>query len=462
MTKKQQSQVLVISILASLVAFLDGSVVNVALPAITNELGGGLALQQWVVNAYLLALGSLILIAGSLSDIFGRKKTLAAGLVGFGVSSLLCAAASSGEMLIAARALQGVFGALLVPGSLALIISAFSGATQGKAIGTWTAWTGMAFLVGPLVGGILVDVASWRWIFAINVVPIAATLWLLGRLDVLENNKERTKVDATGAALCALGLGGVVFALIEQSRYGWDSPFILAPFIIGAVLLAVFIAYERRIASPMLPLELFKVRNFSVGNVATVAIYAALSVATFLVTIFVQQVGGYSALQAGLALMPVTIIMFVLSPRFGELAGKHGPRLFMAVGPMIAAAGFLLMLTVDQSVTYWTQLLPGVLLFGVGLSTTVAPLTAAVLADINQKNAGVGSAVNNAIARIAGLLATAAIGLLAGTQLHLAGFENGIVASAVLLVLGGLVAAIGIRNPRKPQPAPEVEMPVQV
>lgn len=438
--------VIVVSILASLVAFLDGSVVNVALPAMVRELGGGLVLQQWVVNAYLLTLGSLILVAGSLSDLFGRKKILAVGLIGFGVASLLCAAAPSGEVLIAARAIQGVFGALLVPSSLALIISAFSGPAQGKAIGTWTAWTGIAFVIGPLLGGALVDIGSWRFIFVINIIPILITLWLLARLTIQEEIRTSTKVDSFGAGLCALSLGGVVYALIEQGNYGWYNPAIWLPFVIGLLLLGIFFRHEHRANSPMLPLELFKVRNFTVGNIATIAIYGGLSIATFLIAIFVQQVGGYSAFMAGMALLPITIIMFLFSPQTGKLTSRYGPRLFMTIGPIVAGGGFLLMLLVDQSVAYWTQLFPGVVLFGFGLALTVAPLTAAVLADIKPQHAGVGSAINNAIARIAGLLTTSAIGIITGAQINVLGFEKGIIATALLLIGGGIVAAIGIRN----------------
>ena len=445
MNSGQQKLVLWISILASFVAFLDGSVINVALAAIQHEFGGNLTVQQWVVDAYLITLGSLMLIAGSLSDIFGRKKVLGAGLIGFGVTSLLCAAAPTSEFLIVSRALQGVAGALLVPSSLALIISAFSGAAQGKAIGSWTAWTGISFIVGPLVGGLLVDAGSWRWIFAINVIPIAVTLWLMARLKLAEKRDTKTALDIWGAGLCAVGLGGSVFALIEQPNYGWGAPIIYVPLVIGVFSLAAFIWYERRAKQPMLPLGLFNTRNFAVGNVATLAIYAALSLATFIIAIFVQQVGGYSATQAGLALMPITIIMFFLSSRFGALAGRFGPRFFMAVGPLVMAGGFLLMLLVDKTVVYWT-LLPGVIVMGLGLSMTVAPLTAAILGSIDSRHAGIGSAVNNAVARIAGLVAIAAIGALVGTSLDVAAFHQSMIATALLLGVGGIVSAIGIRN----------------
>ncbi len=443
---KQQKLVIYISILASFVAFLDGSVINVALPAISSELGGGLTTQQWVVNAYLITLGSLMLVAGSLSDLFGRKKIIALGLWGFAITSLLCAIAPGGVFLIIARALQGAAGALLVPGSLALIISAFAGSAQGKAIGTWTAWTGIAFVVGPLLGGFLVDIGSWRLIFAINIVPIAITLWLMRSLDQKEKI-HKAKVDFTGAVLCGLGLGGPVYALIEQPHYGWSNPLIYGPLLLGIVCFAGFILYERRAPHPMLPLGLFKVRNFLVGNIATFTIYGGLAIALFLVTVFVQQVGNYSAVAAGLSLVPVTLILFALSSRFGALAGRYGPRAFMAGGPILAGIGFLTMLMVDESVNYWTQLLPGVLIFGVGLAITVAPLTTAILGAVDPKYAGIGSAVNNAVARIAGLVGIAVIGVIIGAELDLAGFQRGIMLMALLLFAGGIISAVGIRNP---------------
>lgn len=420
---------------------------NVALPAIMRDLGGGLALQQWVVDAYLVTLGACMLLAGSLSDLYGRQRILMLGLIIFGAASVLCAAAPSGSVLIAMRALQGIGGALLVPSSLAIIIASFSGEAQGKAIGTWTAWTGMAFLFGPLIGGLFVDTASWRLVFAINIIPIATTLWLLEKLDMpREANEQGTGLDTVGALLGVFGLGGMVYGLIEQSRYGWSSSVVLVSLIVGVVLLGIFLWHEQRVKAPMLPLQLFTIRNFSVGNVATFSIYAGLSIATFLLAIFVQQVGGYSAFQAGLALLPVTILMFVLSPRFGALAGRIGPRWFMALGPIIAAIGFMLMLRVDARVSYATQLLPGILVFGTGLSVTVSPLTTAVLGAIASRQAGIASAVNNMVARVAGLLGIAALGLLLGPKLDVQGFHAAIVATAVLLLLGGVVSAIGIQN----------------
>lgn len=444
---KQQRLVIFISILASFVAFLDGSVVNVALPAIVHDFGGGLAVQQWVVDAYMITLGSLMLLAGSLSDLFGRKRILLIGLGLFGITSIFCAVAPSAAMLILSRGLQGIAGALLVPSSLALIISSFSGKSQAKAIGTWTAWTGVAFVIGPLLGGLLVDLWSWRLIFAINVLPIVITVWLMTFLQK-EDRPLRARIDIWGAVLGVVALGGPVYALIEQANYGWDSPVIYLPLIAGVAAAVMFIFHERHTKSPMLPLSLFSVRNFSIGNVATFSIYAGLAVSGFLITIFVQQVGGYSATASGLALLPVTIIMFFLSSRFGLLAGTYGPRWFMALGPTVAGIGFLTMLRMGDSVQYWTQLFPGVIIFGIGLTMTVAPLTSAVLGAIESGQAGIGSAVNNAVSRIAGLVAIAAVGIVMGDAISLTSFRRGIIMIAALLFMGGIISALGIQNPK--------------
>jgi len=443
---KAQKLVLVISVLASFVAFLDGSIINVALPAIVRDLGGGLSSQQWIVDAYLITLGSLILLAGSLSDLFGRRKVLAVGLTGFGAASLLCAIAPNSTFLIVARALQGIAGALIVPSSLALIMSSFEGSAKGKAIGMWTGWTGIAFIIGPLLGGLLVDSGSWRLIFAINVLPIVATIWLMGKLEGGERLVKRPKVDVLGAVLGVVGLGGPVYALIEQSRYGWNSPSIYLPLIVGLVSLGYFLWHEDHTKNPMLPLSLFSHRNFAIGNIATVAIYGALALATLLVSVFMQQVGKYSATKSGLALMPVTLIMTFFSGKVGSLSGKFGSRLFMGVGPIIAGIGFLTMLRVEENINYISHLLPGVLLYGVGLTITVSPLVSAILGAIDTKQAGIGSAVNNAAARIAGLVAIALLGVIVGGQIDLNGFHRGVAATAGLMFLGGIISLIGIEN----------------
>lgn len=449
-----QRLVLIVAVLSAFVAFLDGTVITVALPAITRELGGGLVTQQWVMDAYLITLGSIILLAGSLSDVFGRKKVLFWGLLGFGVSSLICAIAPTAGVLIGARALQGVAGALLVPSSLALILSTFSGPAQAKAIGSWTAWTSTAFLAGPLIGGLLVDLVSWRLVFAINVVPIAVTLVLLARLPHDKPAAAGSRVDVTGAMLGIVGLGLPVFALIEQSNFGWTSPVILVPAIIGAVSFVLFILHERRTAQPMMPLSLFRVRNFSVGNVSTFFVYGALSLGTFLLAVFLQQVAGYSATLAGLSTLPTTIISIALSTQIGRLAGTFGSRLFMFVGPIVAGVGFLLLLRVTDSADYWPEVFPGIVVFGLGMTITVAPLTSAILGSIEQSRAGIASAVNNAVSRVAGLISVAAAGLIVGSSLDVDGFHRAAIVTGVLLIVGGVISGIGIVNPRRTD-APE-------
>lgn len=445
---RNQKLVLVVATLGSFVAFLDGSVVTVALPAISAELGGGLSTQQWVVDAYLITLGALILVAGSISDLFGRIRVLRWGLIGFGVASVLCAVAPTAEFLVVARGLQGVGGALLVPSSLALIMSNFRGPARGTAIGLWTAWTSAAFVAGPLVGGLFVDLLSWRLVFAINLLPIVVTVVLLAVLKQKDEAQPGARVDLLGAVLAVVGVGAPVFALIEQGNFGWESPVIYLPLIVGVLVFFAFLWRQWMASHPMMPLSLFTVRNFAMGNLATAAIYAALALGGFLITVFLQQVGNYPATLAGLALLPQTIILIILSSRFGTLAGKHGPRLFMTLGPALAGVGTLLMLAVDSDIDYWTQLLPGVLLWGLGLAVTVAPLTTAILGAIDERQAGIGSAINNAISRVAGLVAVAALGIIVGHELDLEGFHRGLIATAVLLFFGAAISWLGVRNPQ--------------
>lgn len=443
---KRQFYILVIAILASFVAFLDGSVVGVALPSISEQLGGGLLTQQWVNDAYLITLGSLILAAGSLSDIFGRKRILTVGLYGFMAASLLCAVAPSSLFLILARGLQGIAGALLVPSSLAIIIDVFSGKMQAKAIGSWTAWTGVAFIIGPLLGGLLVDLVSWRLVFAINVIPIVFALLLLRKVNIASGKQKYTQVDYAGIILGVIALGGVVYALIEQGHYGWKNPLIYGTFVIGLLAAIVFTLHERRTAHPMLPFEIFKNRNFNAGNLATFFIYSALSLQGFLLVIFLQQVAGYSATAAGMASIPITALLLFLSSRFGAISGIYGPRLFMTIGPIISGLGTLMMLSVRMPVHFMSQILPGVLVFGLGLAMTVAPLTSATLGSVKKSQAGISSAVNNAISRIAGLLAVAVIGMVIGGSITLSGFHAGMVVCGGLLIIGGIMSAIFVRN----------------
>ena len=443
-------------------AFLDGSVVNLALPAIAGDLAhtglAGLALQQWVVDGYLLALGALILVAGAVSDQFGRLNVLRAGLGVFAVASMLCAVAPTGWMLVAARCLQGVGAAFLVPSSLAMINARFTSAAQARAIGTWTAWTGTAFVVGPPLGGLLVDSLSWRWVFGINIIPLAVTLYLTTRLDPDEVGQRRwSQIDFVGATLCAVGLSAAVFALIEQGRLGMTHPAVAGGLVVGLTCLVAFPFWEHRARNPMMPLQLFGSRNFAVGNLATVFLYAAVSLGTLLVALFLQESVGLSATQAGLATLPLPVLSFFLARPFGTLAGLHGPRVYMAVGPIIAAAGFLLLAfsrpAGSASFDFWTQMLPGLVVFGVGLSVTVSPLTAAVLAAVDPAQSGIGSAVNNAVSRIAGLIAVAFVGVIIGAAGDsgfapgdFAGFRHGAVVVAVLFAVAGVVSAVGISN----------------
>jgi EmrB/QacA subfamily drug resistance transporter len=404
---------LVAAVLGSAVVAVDATVVNVALPTIADDLGGGLAGQQWVANAYLLTLSSLILISGSLADLYGERRVFTFGVAGFGLASLLCALAPTVETLVVARALQGVSGALLTPASLAIIVAVFPVSERGAAIGSWTAWGGMGYLIGPLVGGQLVDSTSWRWVFALNVPLVLLTLAMASRFvpPMRKPGREpRSRLDVTGAVLCAIGLAGISFGLIEQPVLGWEDPTVVVPLAGGVLVFVAFIAYELRAAAPMLPLELFARRNFTVANIQTAAMYGGMAVQGFFLVLFLQQVAGFSALESGSTVLFPTLMMFTLSRRFGALADRYGPRWFMTVGPLLVASGFLLMLRLDATTSYFGDVLPAMVLYSLGLAVTVSPLTATVLAEADEHDAGIASAVNNAIARTSGLLATAAVG----------------------------------------------------
>ncbi len=410
---------LLAAIMGSFVVGLDATVVNVALPAIEEDLGGGLAGQQWISNGYLLALASLILIGGSLGDVFGERRVFSIGVLGFGVASIVCAVAPSIEVIVAGRVLQGMFGALLSPAALAVIVTAFPPAQRGAAIGSWTAWSGIATVVGPLVGGQLIDAFSWRWIFALNVPFIAITLVLVAMaVPQRERHGARPPVDWAGALLSFLALAGPTLALIRQPESGWGAPDVIVPGLAGIAFFAIFLWREATTPYPMLPLELFARRNFSAANLQTFSMYAGLSVLFFYLILFLQQVAGYNALEAGLATLPTTAVMFLLSKRAGALADRYGARWFMGGGGVLAALGLLLLLRVDADADYLTQLLPALLVFSVGLAATVAPLTATVLADADEEHAGIASGVNNAVARAAGLLGVAALGAVIAASVH--------------------------------------------
>jgi EmrB/QacA subfamily drug resistance transporter len=452
---RRKQLALVATILGSGIALLDGTIVNVALPSIERDLGGGLAGQQWVVNAYLLTLGALLLLGGSLGDLYGERRVFAIGVATFGIASALCALAPTIELLVAARALQGMTSALLTPASLAVIATTFDDEERGAAIGSWTAWGGMATVIGPLAGGQIVDVASWRWIFAVNVPFVLVTLALIWfAVPAAEVGDERRHVDVLGAMLCALGLAGPVFALVQQPDLGWSHPAVLAGLVGGAIAFALFLLVERRKREPMLPLELFRRRNFAFANAETLLVYAGLSALFFFLVLFLQQVAGWSALESGLAGLPVTLILFALSRRFGSLSARFGPRLFMGGGPLLAAAGLVPLLRLDREVSYVRDVLPSMLLFGLGLAMTVAPLTTTVMSGAGRGSSGIASGVNNAVARVAGLLGIAVIGVavasVSGGGLDVDGFRVGMAMVLVLLALGGLLAFAGIRNPARP------------
>jgi EmrB/QacA subfamily drug resistance transporter len=441
------------AILGSGIAFLDSTVVNVALPHISDDLGGGLSGLQWTLDAYLLTLSALLLLGGALGDEYGRKRMFVIGLVWFTAASVLCGIAPDIGTLIAARALQGVGGALLVPGSLALITASFRAQDHGVAIGAWSGLTGVATSIGPFLGGWLVDSVSWRLVFLINVPLAALALWVTVRhVPESRDPQAGTRPDFAGAATATFGLAGVVFALIQGPAHGW-SPFVVLAGVLGAAGLVAFPFVERRASSPLVPLEIFKSRQFSGANGTTFVVYAALGVALFLVVVELQTVLDYSALAAGAATLPITVLMLLLSPRAGRLAQRIGPRVPMTIGPLIVAVGLVLLAGIGPGTTYLSGILPGLVVFGLGLSLTVAPLTAAVMGSVDEHHVGVGSGVNNAIARVAGLLAVAVLPALAGLESVSAGgvdFSDGVARalyiSAALAVVGAVISWLTIRK----------------
>jgi EmrB/QacA subfamily drug resistance transporter len=440
------------AILGSGIAFLDSTVVNVALPAIEEDMGGGLSGLQWVLDGYLLTLSALLLLGGALGDEYGRRRMFVLGLVSFTVASVLCGIAPSIGTLIAARALQGVGGALLVPGSLALITASFRSEDHGSAIGAWSGLTGVATAIGPFLGGWLVDSVSWRLVFLINV-PLAALALLVTLRHVPESRDPMAgrRPDFAGAMTATLGLAGVVFALIQGPADGW-TPSIVGIGLVGAGALIAFPFVERRVESPLVPLDIFKSRQFSGANGTTFVVYAGLGVALFLVVVEMQTVLGYSALAAGAATLPITVLMLLLSARAGRLAQRIGPRLPMTIGPLVVAMGLFLLARVGPDSTYLTGILPGLVVFGLGLSFTVAPLTAAVMGSVAENHVGVGSGVNNAIARVAGLLAVAVLPGLAGLDTASAGVEftdgvgRALYIAAGLSVAGSVISWVTIRK----------------
>ncbi|HZB72228.1 MAG TPA: DHA2 family efflux MFS transporter permease subunit [Acidimicrobiales bacterium] len=446
--------VLTAAVLGSGIVFLDTTVVNVALPTIADDLDTGLAGLQWTINGYLLTLAAFILLGGALGDRYGRRRVFVVGVVWFAAASALCGLAPSIEVLVAARALQGVGGALLTPGSLALLQASFLPEDRSRAIGAWSGLGGVAAALGPFVGGWLVDAVSWRAVFLINL-PVAATVVAVAVRHVPESRDPAAApgLDVAGAVLCALGLAGVTWALIEGPAGGMD-PAIVAAAVGGVACLVAFLLVESRSRHPMLPLELFSSHQFTAANVVTFAVYAALGSATFLLVLQLQTVLGYSPLEAGLALFPVTLLMLGLSARSGALATRIGPRLQLTAGPLLAGAGLLVLSRVDAGSSWTTAVLPGAVLLGLGLATTVAPLTSTVLAAASERHAGVASGVNNAVARAAGLVAVAVLPAVAGIGGDDAGdpaafsdgFRVALTVAAALCAVGGALGWGLVRN----------------
>jgi EmrB/QacA subfamily drug resistance transporter len=446
---RQARGLLLATVLASAIVLLDSTVVNVALPVLQRELQCGLSALQWIVDAYLLTLSALLLLGGSLGDRLGRRRVFIWGLAWFGVASILCAAAPSAGFLIAARALQGVGGALLVPGSLAILRGAMSDDDAARAIGVWAGLSGVSTAIGPPLGGWLIGISSWRIIFLLNVPLIAVALW--ATRFVPEQRAPGGRLDAPGALAAALGLGGSLYALIEGPARGFGDPSVIAAIALGAASSAAFVVIEARSEQPMLPLHLFRSRAFAGANATTLGVYFGLGGAMFLLVLELQRVLGFSALKSGLATAPLTVLLLVLSPVAGRLAGAFGPRPLMAAGPLLAAAGLWMLSLLRPTSGYAADVLPGLIVLGVGLASTVAPLTAAVLGAVDRDHAGIASGVNNAVARVASLLAVAALPLAGGmvgstsdVDSLASGYGPAMRAAAVICALGGVCAALTI------------------
>lgn len=425
--------------IGSAVVILDGTIVNMALPKIADELQANFSSLQWITDGYLLSLSALILLGGSLGDIFGRKKVYLVGLAGFGASSLLCALVPTVELLVAARVLQGVFGALLVPGALAIINITFDSKARAQAIGRWTAWSSIAVVLAPFLGGWILGVASWRWIFLVNV-PLVIACFLLASASVKETKDSRPrKIDIVGAVLVTLSLAGISYGLIEGPVQYWALPTVAA-LVTGVLLGAGFVVYEMRARDPMVQLSLFRSRNFTGANIMTLLMYGALGGFTFALVIYLQTRLGYTALQAGLSLLPISLCLMLFAGKVGALSSKYGPRFFMTAGPLLAGAGMAWLFFLEPGADFTLSVLPGVLLFAFGLTLLVAPLTTTVMASVNEESSGIASGINNAVSRVAGLIVVALLGLLGAANMY----HFAMALCAVLAATAGVVSFVMI------------------
>ncbi|GAC1372122.1 MAG: MFS transporter [Candidatus Saccharimonadales bacterium] len=440
MTRKQLFT-LIATIVGSGIVVLDGTVVNLALPRIGADLHTGFSALQWIADGYLLTLSALILLGGSLGDIFGQRRVYFTGLIGFGAASLMCGLAPNAEALIGLRLVQGVFGALLVPSGLAIINTNFPPEMRGEAIGRWTAFSAIVTAAGPFLGGYLVDIGSWRWIFFINV-PLVIMTVVAAKLGMAEHLGDKTRrLDYGGAGLAMVGLGALTYGLIQGPVSHW-AVVEVAGVVGGLAVLGIFGFYERRRHDPMLKLELFRSNNFLAANISTFAMYGALGGFFFALGIYLQTVTGYTALQAGASLFPTTLILFLVSPMAGKWSAQHGPRGLMTAGPLIAAAGMSWLAFLGHSAPYLTAVLPGILLFAFGLSLLVAPLTSTVMGAVAALDSGIASGVNNAVARVAGLIVIAILGVFGAAN----SYHFGVILCTALAVSSGVVSFIMIKN----------------
>jgi EmrB/QacA subfamily drug resistance transporter len=451
---------MVVAIMVSMVVFLDSTVVNLALPATERDLGGGLSLQQWVVDGYLLALAAAILPGGSISDLFGRVPVMRFGLAAFGAGSMLAATAAWPAMLIAGRLIQGLGGAFLVPGSLALINSTFDRADRPAAIGTWTAWTATAFALGPLLGGLAVDFLSWRWIYVLSAIPMVIGFALTFWLRPMPGPTERARVDVAGAALSAIGLAATVYALIESGRRGWGNPVVAGSMVLGIAALLAFVAWQRRAPHPMLPLRLFTIRNFAGANLATAFVYGALMLGSLSTCLYIQEVAGFPAVVAGLITLPTPIVSMLFARRVGGFAARIGPRFFLTTGPVLAGFGLLLIRPSAHGFNVVTDLLPGRIVLAAGLVLTITPLTSLNLSSVEPAHSGIAAAIQNAVGRTSALIAVACVGLIGAGTLTDASFTRLLQVGAVLFFIGAVISGVTITNPPIPlSPFPEKSPP---